>query len=69
MLAPHTAPDPNAELAASIAAFLREGSIEATRPAADDIAAVAALLPGSDVYLSAIPGRPLDEARAAPGLE
>jgi methylenetetrahydrofolate reductase (NADPH) len=50
-------------------------SIEATRPSAADIAALAVLEPGTRVYLSAIPTRPADESVAtavqvrAAGLE
>jgi methylenetetrahydrofolate reductase (NADPH) len=50
-------------------------SIEATRPSAADIAALAVPEPGTRVYLSAIPNRPADESVAtavqvrAAGLE
>lgn len=58
-----------------IAAFMAGFSIEATRPSAADIAALAVLEPGTRVYLSAIPNRPADESVAtavqvrAAGLE
>jgi methylenetetrahydrofolate reductase (NADPH) len=48
-----------------IAAFMAGFSIEATRPSAPDIAALSALTRGTRVYLSAVPGRPLDEPLAA----
>ncbi len=42
--------------------FLRDTSLEATRPQISDIAALkAAAAPGTRVYLSALPNRPLDE--------
>ena len=41
---------------------MRGASLEATRPNADDIAALkAALAPGTPVYLSAVPTRPQEE--------
>jgi methylenetetrahydrofolate reductase (NADPH) len=62
MLAPRTAADAASETAASIAAFMRSASLEATRPTADDVAAIkAAAAPGAHVYLSAIPSRPQEE--------
>lgn len=62
MLAPHTAADAAADTTKAIAAFMREVSIEATRPAADDVAALrAAAAPGTHIYLSAIPSRPPEE--------
>jgi methylenetetrahydrofolate reductase (NADPH) len=76
MLAPRTAADAAAQTAAEIAAFMRGTSLEATRPTADDIAALtAAAAPGALVYLSAVPSRPQEEvveqaqAVRAAGLE
>ena len=76
MLAPRSAADAATETAAAIAEFMRGGSLEATRPDADDVAALKAALPaGTHVYLSAVPMRPQEEvveqaARlAAAGLE
>jgi methylenetetrahydrofolate reductase (NADPH) len=48
-----------------IAAFMAGFSIEATRPSAADIAALAVLKRGTRVYLSAVPSRPADESVAA----
>ncbi len=48
--------------AARIAAFMAGFSIEATRPSAADIAALAVLNRGTRVYLSAIPNRPAEES-------
>jgi methylenetetrahydrofolate reductase (NADPH) len=49
-----------------IAAFMRSCSLEATRPNAADIAALAASMPrGTHVYLSAVPTRPATEQIAA----
>jgi len=50
---------------ARIASFMAGFSIEATRPSAADIAALAVLAPGTRVYISAVPGRPAEEASAA----
>lgn len=50
---------------ARIAAFMAGFSIEATRPSAADIAALAVLKHGTRVYLSAIPSRSADESLAA----
>jgi methylenetetrahydrofolate reductase (NADPH) len=62
MLAPRNAADAATEAAAAIAAFLRAGSLEATRPDEADIAALkAAAAPGTHVYLSAVPTRPQEE--------
>jgi methylenetetrahydrofolate reductase (NADPH) len=76
MLAPRTAADAAGETAAEIAAFMRGTSLEATRPNADDVAALkAAAAPGALVYLSAVPSRPQEEvveqaqAVRAAGLE
>jgi len=47
---------------ARIAALLRGFSLEATRPTAADVEALRAVAsPGTHVYLSAVPGRPIDE--------
>jgi len=52
-----------------IAAFARGFSLEATRPSADDVAALAATAPpGTRVYLSAVPTRPCQEAIVAAAL-
>jgi methylenetetrahydrofolate reductase (NADPH) len=76
MLAPRTAADAAAQTAAEIAAFMRGASLEATRPTADDIAALkAAAAPDALIYLSAVPSRPQEEvveqaqAVRAAGLE
>jgi methylenetetrahydrofolate reductase (NADPH) len=76
MLAPRTAADAAAQTTAGIAAFMRSTSLEATRPTADDVAALkAAAAPGALVYLSAVPSRPQEEvveqaqAVRAAGLE
>jgi len=53
----------------AITAFARGFSLEATRPSADDVAALAAIAPaGTRVYLSAVPTRPVDEAIGAAAL-
>jgi methylenetetrahydrofolate reductase (NADPH) len=65
MLAPKTAADAAADTTAAIAAFMRGTSLEATRPTADDIAALKApSAPGARVYLSAVPSRPQEEVVA-----
>ncbi|HMK79655.1 MAG TPA: methylenetetrahydrofolate reductase [Xanthobacteraceae bacterium] len=76
MLAPRPAADAAPEAVAAIAAFMRAGSLEATRPRAQDVAALkAAAAPGASVYLSAVLTRPQEEAVAqarlvrAAGLE
>jgi methylenetetrahydrofolate reductase (NADPH) len=53
------------EPVARIAAFMAGFSIEATRPSAADIAALAVLRRGTRIYLSAVPNRPADELLAA----
>ena len=69
MLAPLKTPDQVAEAVAEIAAFMRGGSLEATRPSAQDVAALAAALPaGTQIYLSAIPTRPQEELIAQAAL-
>lgn len=52
-----TARDPTARITAFMSGF----SVEATRPAAADIAALAGLTRGTQVYLSALPNRPAEE--------
>ncbi len=65
MLAPRNAADAASDTAASIAAFMRAGSLEATRPDAADIAALkAAAAPGTAIYLSAVLTRPQEEVVA-----
>jgi methylenetetrahydrofolate reductase (NADPH) len=62
MLAPGRKTDAASETVASIAAFMRLGSLEATRPAAQDIDALkAAVPPGTHIYLSAVPTRPQED--------
>ena len=48
-----------------IAAFMTGFSVEATRPSDADIAALAVLKRGTRVYVSALPGRPAEEAISA----
>jgi methylenetetrahydrofolate reductase (NADPH) len=50
---------------ARIAAFMAGFSIEATRPSAADIAALAVLKRGTRLYLSAVPNRPAEESLTA----
>ena len=62
------APIQAAPLAAPIArivALLAGCSVEATRPSVADIGASSVLARGTRVYISAVPGRPADEAIAA----
>ena len=63
------APVPAAKLPAAvtrIAAFVEGFSVEATRPSAADIAALAGVLArGARVYVSAVPHRPAEESIAA----
>ena len=62
VLASQQAPlDPVARIVALMSGF----SLEATRPSAGDIAALAVLRRGARIYLSAVPGRPAEEAVAA----
>ena len=62
MLSPRAASDAAAETVAEIAAFMRGCSLEATRPTAEDVAALkAAAAPGTLVYLSAVPSRPQED--------
>ncbi len=52
-----------ADETAAISDFTRGFSVEATRPTADDVAALAAIVrPGTRVYISAVVNRPLTEA-------
>jgi methylenetetrahydrofolate reductase (NADPH) len=53
---------PLPEGVARIASFMADFSVEATRPNDADIAALAVLPRGTQVYLSAVPGRPAEEA-------
>src|ERR1044072_5771983 len=76
MLAPRSAADAASETTTAIATFMRGGSLEATRPSANDVAALkAATAPGTPVYLSAVLTRPQEEVVAqakavrAAGLE
>ena len=62
MLAPRSAADAASETVAAIAEFMRGGSLEATRPNAQDVAALKTALPaGTQVYLSAVPTRPQED--------
>jgi methylenetetrahydrofolate reductase (NADPH) len=62
MLAPRNAADAASESIASITAFVRGASLEATRPTADDVDALkAAAAPGTPIYLSAVPTRPQED--------
>jgi methylenetetrahydrofolate reductase (NADPH) len=55
--------DEGTDAVQAIGAFMRGYSIEATRPKADDIAALGAIAPaGTSVYLSAVPAQRADEA-------
>ena len=56
-------PDPVERIATFMAGF----SIEATRPSEADIAALSVLKPGTRVYLSAVPSRPVAESVVAAG--
>jgi methylenetetrahydrofolate reductase (NADPH) len=50
------------DAAATIADFMRGFSLEATRPGADEVAALAGIVPaGTRVYVSAVPTRPMQE--------
>jgi methylenetetrahydrofolate reductase (NADH) len=52
-----------ADPASAIVDFVRDFSLEATRPSADEIAALAAAVrPGTRIYLSAVPTRPAQDA-------
>jgi methylenetetrahydrofolate reductase (NADPH) len=62
MLAPRGAADAASETMAALAEFMRGGSLEATRPNAQDVAALKTALPaGTQVYLSAVPTRPQED--------
>lgn len=76
MLAPKKASDSAADTIEAVAEFMRVGSIEATRPTTQDIAALRdAAAPGTSIYLSAVLSRPQEEVVAqaahvrAAGLE
>lgn len=76
MLAPRPPADAATDAIATIAAFMRAGSLEATRPNAEDVAALkSAVTPGTCIYLSAVLTRPQEEVVAqaaavrAAGLE
>jgi methylenetetrahydrofolate reductase (NADPH) len=61
-----TKPETRGDPAAAIADFVRDFSLEATHPSADDIAQLADIAPaGTRVYVSAVPTRPADEAIVA----
>lgn len=64
LVATDRAPAPS--VAAKVSSFLRGFSVEALRPDAIDIAALKSALPaGSQVYLTAVSGRPLSDLMAA----
>jgi methylenetetrahydrofolate reductase (NADPH) len=50
---------------ARIASFMADFSVEATRPSDADIAALSVLPRGTQIYVSAVPGRPADESVSA----
>lgn len=55
-------PTDNSQSIAQIKAFMRDVSIEATRPNADEVKALGAIMPaGASVYLTAVPGKPVGE--------
>ena len=55
--------DEGTDAVQTISAFMRGYSIEATRPKADDIAALGDIVPaGASVYVSAVPAQRTDEA-------
>jgi methylenetetrahydrofolate reductase (NADPH) len=57
---------PRTDLAQVITSFVRGFSLEATRPSADEVAALAGIAPaGTRVYVSAVPTRPPQESIAA----
>ncbi|HJQ18122.1 MAG TPA: methylenetetrahydrofolate reductase [Allosphingosinicella sp.] len=65
MLAPRSAADSASETVTAIASFMRGGSLEATRPTANDVAALKdAAAPGTSIYLSAVLTRPQEEVVA-----
>jgi len=65
MLAPRSAADAASETVAAITAFMRGGSLEATRPGSADVAALKdAAAPGTSIYLSAVLTRPQEEVVA-----
>lgn len=69
MPAAHASAKDKANALSRITDFLRDFSLEATRPKAADAAALKAEIPaGTRVYLSALPNRPLDELADQAGL-
>jgi len=70
MLAPRAPADAASDTIAAVTAFMRAGSLEATRPNGDDIAAPKRAVPaGTRIYLSALLTRPQEEVVAqAAGL-
>jgi methylenetetrahydrofolate reductase (NADPH) len=56
---------PLPEGVARIASFMADFSVEATRPSDADIAAMAVLPRGTQVYVSAVPGRPAEDSLSA----
>jgi methylenetetrahydrofolate reductase (NADH) len=68
MTGPSTGPGtgPDVDPARAIAAFAHGFSLEATRPSADEVAALAEVASaGTQVYVSAVPTRPVGESIAA----
>ena len=55
------AQEPPPDALGRIVSFMRDFSVEATRPSEGDLAALSVLKPGTRVYLSAVPNRPADE--------
>jgi methylenetetrahydrofolate reductase (NADPH) len=57
--------DEGTDEAQAISAFMRGYSIEATRPTAGDVVALAGIVPaGTSIYISAVPGQRADETIA-----
>ena len=64
-----SSPDAGQAEKAAIMQWMRDVSLEATRPTADEIDKLAGLLPaGARLYLTAAPGRALDELERAAAL-
>jgi methylenetetrahydrofolate reductase (NADPH) len=62
MLAPRSPADVASQTVATIARFTHDFSLEATRPTAEDVAALKATAPaGTHIYLSAVVTRPQEE--------
>jgi methylenetetrahydrofolate reductase (NADPH) len=62
-VSPATTLADRADPIAAIAGFVRGFSLEATRPSADEVAALAGIVPaGTRVYVTAVPRRPAGEA-------